>query len=762
MKFVLDWLEEYCEWDWPLDELVERLTMSGTEVEGVESTGFDLDGFVVAQVESFQQHPNADRLRLCKVNDGEAVRQIVCGASNFKDGDKVALAQPGALMPAGFKIKKSKLRGELSEGMMCSAEELGLPVDEEEKGILILDADFPVGKALRECFSGDTVVECEVTPNRSDLLSYRGMSREMAALGARVTDFSFPDGPECTSSHPEIQLAIDDVAGCPRYTATKLVGVQVGPSPDWMRQRLTAAGLRPVNNVVDITNYVLLETGQPLHAFDLAKLAGNTIGVRRAKEGESLLALDGNTYSLEASDLVIADEAGPVAIAGVMGGEETGVTNSTTSVLLESARFFPADVRATSRRLGLMSDSSYRFERGVDPAAVNLAAARAIQLLVEHASATVDGPTVESAACDIEDQLVPLRLSRISTVLGFEVSDERVQGILQPLGCRRVGSDWLVPSYRLDLRREADLIEEIARFEGLKAVESALPPGASPLTRADQRYDAEAVLRQRLNGWGFFESLTGSLVPRKEGPSRIGLLNPLVTDAAELRDSLLEALLPCVRHNLGRGNEDLKLFEIGTVYQQHKKHMVEKRQLVVVGTGKADALHWSREQEDFGFFQLKGVAAALESEFETIRLAGKDSGPGLVSPKLLKSFGIKVPVWFAEWDISKLKLASGKTYSPLADYPAVKRDFAFVVDRTISSADVEKAILSTGIAELESVCCFDVFSDESGQKLDKDKKSLAYALTYRSPERTLKDKEVVAWDRKVVEAVEKAVGATLR
>ncbi len=765
MKIVLSWLREYCEWDWSVEELVERLTMSGTEVENVEQTGFALDGFVTAKVESFVPHPNADRLRLCQINDGTTIRQVVCGASNFKVGDTVALATPGAVMPAGFKIKKSKLRGELSEGMMCSSAELGLlesDAEAETKGILILDETQLAGVDLKDLYDGETVLECEVTPNRSDLLSYRGLSREMEALGATITDFSFPAAHTCVASHGNCSVEVHDSEGCPRYTAAVIEGVSVKPSPSWLQERLTAAGLRPVNNIVDITNYVLLETGQPLHAFDADQLNGSKILVRRAADQEKLLALDGQTYELSISDLVIADEKQPIAIAGVMGGEVSGVSEKTHTVILESARFQPATVRATSRRLGLISDSSYRFERGVDPLAVDLASARAVQLILELAGGSLVGEPLESSPVDNPEVQVAMRLERVERVLGFAMSEQRVAELLGALGCVKVGEEWAIPSYRLDLRREIDLIEELARFEGLKTVEAAMPAGTSATSKADERYDLECALRSRLTGWGYYEALTDSLVPEDDNPQAVRLNNPLVVDSAQLRSSLLETLLPSIRKNLGRGNDDLKLFEIGTIFEQHKGRSVEKRRILLVGTGKMAQQHWHLTEEDFGYFHLKGIYESLGKEFEGIQLTRKKEICGLVPAEQLKAAGIKVAVWFAEWDLTKLKRPATAIFKPLADYPAVKRDLAFTMERSVPAAEVEQAILITGISELQSVVCFDVFQDDSGQKLDAGKKSLAYALTYRSSERTLKDKEVANWDQQVIESVKKETGAVLR
>ncbi|NJK90934.1 MAG: phenylalanine--tRNA ligase subunit beta [Blastochloris sp.] len=373
MKIVLSWLREYCAWTWSEEELIEKLTMSGTEVESVYHTGFSGDAgtFVAVRIDSALPHPNADRLSVCLVNDGKGQRQIVCGAKNFKVGDIVPCALPGAVMPAGFEIKDSKMRGERSSGMLCSGTELGLP--QQEDGLLILGAEVQPGTPLRELFQGETVLEVEVTPNRADLLSYQGLARELVALGA--VPVARPESPVLARrGQGAWKLDIQDRELCPRYTVAAFEQVRVAESPAWLQEKLRAMGLRPVNNVVDITNLVLFETGQPLHAFDAARLKGDTLSVRLAGEKESILALDGKSYELSGNDLVIADAEGPVAIAGVMGGELSSVGEATTRLVLESAQFKAGRVRQTSRRLGLMSDSSYRFERGIDPQAVDRAA----------------------------------------------------------------------------------------------------------------------------------------------------------------------------------------------------------------------------------------------------------------------------------------------------------------------------------------------------------------------------------------------------
>ena len=469
MKISLEWLKDYVALPDSADALAEALTNSGTEVIGREGRGYVPDKIVVAQILSSEQHPNADRLSVCQVDDGSGQpRQIVCGAKNYKVGDKVPLALPGAVLGPDFKIKAGKLRGVASDGMMCSAKELALAEDAE--GLLILPADTPVGKPAKELFPPDTVLELEVTPNRPDMLGYHGVAREVAALTriqAKVADVAAV-APKAAGDF----VRLEDAA-CPFYTARIIRGVKVGPSPQWLADRLTAVGLRPINNVVDVTNFVLLETGQPLHAFDLARLDGGII-VRRAKDGELLKALDGSDLKLRAHDLVIADAKKSVALAGVMGGAETGVTDSTTDILLESAWFEPTRVRKTSRELGISTDSSYRFERRVDPSGVPAASVRAAELILQTAGGTAEPELLVAGAMPSAETEVPMDNNRCRALLGLDIPDGEIEGILQRLGLVKSGNGWKVPSYRPDLTREVDLIEEVIRVAGIERVPSRL------------------------------------------------------------------------------------------------------------------------------------------------------------------------------------------------------------------------------------------------------------------------------------------------
>lgn len=737
---------------------MEKLTTAGVEVEDVRHRGVSGENFVAARVVSFEKHPNADRLRLCQVEDGSGTRQIVCGASNFEAGDVVPLALPGAVMPAGFKIKKSKLRGETSEGMLCAAEELGLPGGED--GLLLLDRSTLPGTRIEDLFEPEVVLEIEVTPNRADLLSYRGLARELIALGAASQagplSGSLADGKDQTA----LELGEVDAVRCPRYTACRVDGVTVGTSPAWMQARLQAQGLRPINSVVDITNYVLMETGQPLHAFDADKVEG-AIEVRVARTGESILALDGATYELTDDDLVIADRKGPIALAGVMGGELSGVDESTTSLLLESAEFAPSGIRRTASRTGLHSDSSYRFERGVDPAGVDLARRRALELIQEYSGGRAGRP-VESSPPRNESATVILSETAVERLLGYRLEPSRVAEILTGLGLKdETAGQWLVPSYRPDLTREVDLLEEVARIEGLDRVEAVLPGGAAGRSTADVREDQMNRIRQTLAALGFFEMQTSSLIPSADQQAgSLTLKNPLNEDAGCLRSSLLETILPCVRHNISRGMETVRAFEMGRVYGTRDGKASESSRIVLVMSGSNHEDHWKWQAAESDYFEFKGVMERL------VRGIPGWTGPetmGAVDSEQLRKFDIKQNVWAAEWDLPLGdRLPEPVAFEPVSPYPAVKRDLAFVVSRATSHAQIINAIQNADIEELESVICFDVFVDESGKKLPADQKSVAYSLTYRSPQRTLSDKDVQSWQERIIREIEGKLGGRLR
>jgi len=748
MKFSLRWLNRYLDLTVPAPQMLDRLTLAGTEVEHFAVTGVESPHVVVAQILSSVPHPNADRLRVCQVNDGTGTRQIVCGAKNYQDGDKAPLALPGAKLPGGFAIKESKLRGELSQGMLCSAKELALAEDAE--GLLILPADAPVGKIFSEYLPGDTVFEVEITSNRPDLLSYRGLAREIAAIGAGtlkeipVPALVFPETTPTWTS----RLSAPDLG--PYYTATHLTNVKVGPSPAWLQEAIAATGHRPINNVVDITNFVLFETGQPLHAFDAAKLSGKTIEVRRARAGEKLEALDDKTYELLPDDLVIADDAGPVALAGVMGGKPTGVTETTTEVVLEAAWFVPATVRRTSHRLGLVSDSSYRYERRVDPGGLLAARDRALALLVELTGATISSASSIAGAPPAGRGPITLRASRIKTVLGVEVPLETVEGNLTRLGCEKIpattgdATTWQPPTFRDDLFREIDLIEEVARLFGTDGIPSRVITGLHPETDADRTHARLLRLRHTLAARGWDECVTDTLIERRfaTGETAVEMANPLSELQTHLRTSLKTSLLQVAAKNLARGVAQLRLFEAGRVYEKRDQGTREPVRLGLLVAGLAEDAAWYQSERVSDYFDLSGAVDLL------LKHAGinvKDIlESGQITASELKIHGIKVPVFYAEAALDAWlgQAPQPERYQPVPAFPPVRRDLAVVLPKAVPQAKVEETIRAAKAPNLESVRLFDLFRDPKGEKLPADHKSLAYALTYRAPDKTLTEKEV--------------------
>jgi phenylalanyl-tRNA synthetase beta chain len=748
MKFSLRWLGHCIDLTVPVSQMLDKLTLAGTEVEHVAITGVDSPHIVVAQILSSAQHPNADRLRVCQVNDGTGIRQIVCGAKNYQDGDKVPLALPGAKLPGGFVIKESRLRGELSQGMLCSAKELALAEDAE--GLLLLPTDAPVGEIFSKYQPGDTIFEVEITSNRPDLLSYRGLAREIAATGAgQLKEFpsptvSFPPNPPAWTA----QLSAPDLG--PYYSATHLTNVKVAPSPAWLQEAIAATGHRSINNVVDITNFVLFEMGQPLHAFDAAKLNGNVIEVRRARAGEKLEALDDKTYELLPDDLVITDAQGPVAIAGVMGGKPTGVTDTTTEVVLEAAWFLPATVRRTSRRLGLVSDSSYRYERRVDPGALLAARDRALALLIELTGATISSQSSIAGAPPASRGPITLRASRIKGLLGIEIPAATIETNLTVLGCKKVSASgnngivWQPPTFRDDLAREVDLIEEIARLHGLEGVPARIVAGLHPETDADRAHQRLLRLRHTLADRGWDECVTDALIERRFAivDTALEMANPLSELQTHLRPALKTSLLQVAAKNLARGVAQLRLFEVGRVYEKRDQSTHEPLHLGLLIAGLGAEAAWYQDERVTDFSDLSGIVNLLA---KNANINVKDIlESGQISVSELKTHGIKIPVFYAEIALEEWLTGTPQPerYQPVPSFPPVRRDLAVVLPKAVPQAKVKETIRQAKAPNLESVRLFDLFRDAKGEKIPADHKSLAYALTYRAPDRTLTEREV--------------------
>ncbi|HEX2293464.1 MAG TPA: phenylalanine--tRNA ligase subunit beta [Gaiellaceae bacterium] len=760
MKVPVTWLREYADVRASTAEIADRLSISTCEVERVTRVGVsDEDGnlglYRVGRVVEAGKHPNADRLQLCRVDVGEGEpRQIVCGAWNFGPGATVAVALPGAVLPDGNRLEEVKLRGERSSGMILSERELELGTD--HSGIIVLEDGAEPGTPLADVLPlWEEVLEVETTPNRPDLLSIYGLAREVAAIfGGEIRPLPGID-PEGGGDEP-VDIRIEDLERCPRYVGRLFRDVRIGPSPARLRARLTAAGMRPISNVVDATNYVMLALGSPLHAFDHARLGEGRIVVRRAAEGEEIRTLDGQLRTLTAEELVIADAARPVAIAGIMGGEDSEVTDETTVVLLEAANFEPSGIQRSSERLGLRSEASGRWEKGIDPHLALPAATYCSQLFAELAGARWVG------AADVRGELseppvIRLRPERAGVVMGLEVGEEEQRRILEGLGFAVGGREVRVPTWRMrDVTREIDLVEEIARMK-LDEVPFTLPRRQEMFGRLTREQRIRRDVEDALLGAGFSEAYTPSLVADDPRPDALRIPQPQSQDMAVLRTTLLPSLLDAAQYNRSVGNSGVSLFEIAHVYLPAGKLPDERVHVGGVTEG--------------GFARAKGAvetvldalgieAAFARGEHELLhpgKTATLPSGVvGEVRPGLLEG------AWSAfELDLARLvEVAPAvRPYEDLITYPALRQDLAFAVDEGVAAGDLAEAAREAAGPELRSMRPFDVYR---GQQVGEGRKSIAFRVEFRSPERTLTDEEAAGLREKIVDALRERFGAELR
>jgi phenylalanyl-tRNA synthetase beta chain len=817
MKVTLNWLKQYIDFDWSAAELAERLTMLGIEVEGVEKLGGEFEGVVVAQVITKDKHPNADKLTICRVNDGKGERQIVCGAQNFKAGDKVPLILPGASLPAKpgeapFTIKVGKIRGVESHGMMCSPQELGL--GDTAEGLLILRENAKLGQPFSEYLGrtgADVVYDLEITPNRPDLNSVIGIAREISAVTCnplKLPEVNLAEGAGRVEELVAVRL--EDAELCPRYTARVIQGVKIARSPDWLRSALEKVGVRSISNVVDVTNYVMLETGQPLHAFDyhlLTKAAGASrpvIVVRRAAEGEKFMTLDGQERALTSQMLLIADETKAVALAGVMGGQNSEISLNTVDVLVESACFKPQNIRATSKKLDLRTESSYRFERGADIGICDWASQRAVQLILETAGGTLAGGVVDAYPKPFTPKQIALRHSQNDAVLGISVPAEQQVECLRRLGLEvdtapgtspSTGGGaprttvFRVPSFRVDLKREIDLIEEVARLYGADKIPATPPRGAVGSNPYDAVHDQLAEARRILTGLGLFEAQGQTLISEAAGKLASGgalvpLANPLSSDMNVLRPSLLPGLLDALRHNLSHKNYDVALFEVGRVFTETNGRRQEERRVAIGLTGQRNSLFWKGDDREarFDIYDLKGLveefleqfgvrgqnyarraeSTALFLESATIYLGRFQLGElGQLLPPLARQYDLRDAVLLAELNLDTLLVRrnTGKSFRPLPAFPAIRRDVAMILPEAITHEAILQVVKQAKPANLEGVELFDVFR---GKNVPPGQKSMAYAFTYRNAERTLTDAEVNAAHEKLVAQLKQRLQAVVR
>ena len=801
MKISLNWLSDHISLNSTPEELAATLTRAGLEVEEIISTATVPQGVVTAKILSREKHPNSDHLSICKVDPGTGEpHQIVCGAPNCDAGNIVPLATIGTTFkdPDGgkdFTIGKGKLRGVESFGMMCSARELGL--SNEHDGLMILPPDTPLGQSVADMFKGDTVYSLELTQNRPDWLSHWGVARDVYALQGGELRFPAADLPAANVTEDFSRLVTVEAADlCPKYTARVIRGVTVGESPEWMRKRLEAIGIRPINNIVDITNYVMMELGLPLHVFDRALLKEGRIVVRRAGENESITALDGKKYDLSPEMLVIADAEKPVAIAGVMGGEYSGVLNSTRDVVLEAAYFNKTNVRMTSAKLNLSSDASHRYERGADPGMVEKASARAAALILELAGGELVSDLVSVAAPAEPQPRILCRYGRIRSLLGMEVADLEISTIFSKLGMEvepvNAESCYVIPpTYRADVTMEADLAEEVARIHGLDKIPDVPVNAVKCADFSADTFAPVAAVRDALVSTGLYECLGTSMIDEKTAlldydftkEDLVAPINPISLDLAILRPSLLGGMLATVKRNISRKNTNLALFEIGNCFCKNPEKYPEERQEVVIAlTGQRHPERFSGERSElYDFYDLKGLIETFleergnpnytvrpcddkrftKGECAELVLDGKRAGVfGRIHASLVKGMRLQTPLYIAVFQLSNLLTASKKPvyYKPISLFPSTSRDVAFLAPADMENETVISFIKRSKVPNLVDVQLFDIFSNESMN----GKKSMAYSLTFRSGERTLTDDEVNKAHEKLRARLEHGLGVELR
>ncbi len=776
MKFSVNWLREFVDLSENPEEIADLLTRAGVETENIETRGAKIELVIVSQIVASSRHPNADRLTVCEVDDGSGTnRQIVCGATNYKVGDKVPLALPGAKLPNGLEIRKSKLRGVESEGMLCSPIELGL--GEDASGLLILSPDAKIGAPIADLFPIDTILDIEITPNRGDLLSHFGLAREIAALTGKKLKST---ARESKIPVKKTGVTISSTRECPFFSARRIDNVTLGPSPQWLRAKIESVGIRSINNIVDISNFVMLEFGQPTHAFDADKLKGG-INVRLARDGEKFLALDGKTYSLKPDNCVVADQERAVGIGGVIGGEETGVTESTKNVLLEAAYFLPASIRRTARELNLPTDASYRFERGVDTEMVLRASQRAAELIQEIAGGTPAKEITVAGKLPANPIEVSLSDEKFDRVVGIAIKPKTVDEVLTRFGLKKISAakitKWKIPSYRPDLQRDVDLIEEVVRAYGAEKIPGTDRSRFTPSSAADRAHNLESQMRQRLVAAGLNEVRTSKLLPRERlafGENAIELRNPLSKDHVALRPSLLPGLLGVLDHNIRAGAGRVAIFETGRIFEPPSG--AEKKRVAVLLWGNVgNEIHWRNEKRRVDFFDLKGAIELVRTGLSfrrgqhanfalAVEITAGDQLVGLagqLTNSLASTIDAPGGVFVAEvsLDFPISGLGSRTTFRELGKFPAISRDIAMIVAEDLTHERIREVIFHPREPLLERVEFFDLFA---GIEIGEGKKSVAYRLTYRDRSRTLTSEEVNAAHAKIRERLRTDLGADLR
>ena len=799
MKVSLNWISDYIDIDdLSVDEIVDKLTTSGLEVEEVIDEAKNFENIVVGFVKEVKKHPNADKLSLCVVTDGKEEFQVICGAPNVAPGQKTAFAKVGAYLPSiNLKLKKAKIRGVESFGMLCAEDELGL--SDNHEGIMVLDENAPVGAPLSEVLNkNDVILDIAITPNRADALSHIGIARDIGALFGRKLKIPEVNLAESGKNVEEFaSVEIENENDCPRYVAKVITGVTIKESPEWLKQRLIAVGLRPINNVVDATNFVLYETGQPLHAFDLDKLAGRKIIVKNVENGYEFTTLDSKERELKATDLMICDAEKPVAIAGVMGGENSEVSDETKNVLIESAYFNPSAIRKTAKRLGLSTDASYRFERGCNPEITEYAAARVISLIQEIGGGEIAKGTIDVYPGKIQRPVISLRYARLNKILGFKVEPEKVKEIFELLEFKILesGDETVkveIPLFRHDLEREIDLIEEVVRIYGFDKI----PLVEKIQVALEEKVDQTAFntkVRDYLTALGFYEIVTNSLLNEKTAKffgNAIPVINPQSIEMTHARTSLIPGMLGTIERNIRVKERNLKLFEIGHTFEMKTDGEIESFEdidesdkLTFAVTGNKEESVWYSKDRQFDFYDIVGAADELfrklgvEEKLSDTYFLEPDNifdfriekkykkkivaAAGKINSALLEKFNINQDVYLFDVNLDVMREIHSDTrkFNELLKFPKVVRDFAFVFDKDIRYETVVNEIQKSGSKLLKKIKLFDIFESDS---LGRDKKSMAFQLEYYDENRTLTEEEIDKEFWKTIEHIKSKLKAELR
>ena len=801
MKISFSWLKEFIEIELDPHDVADKLTMAGIETSSVTYLGEGFDRIVVGEIEKLEKHPGADRLSLLTVHDGKALLPIVCGAKNIKEGDRVPLALAGAKLPGGEEIKKSKIRGTLSEGMICSERELGLSDDHE--GIMILPPAIEAGTPITEAlYLDDYLLEVEITPNRGDCLSVFGIAREVAAIyGTNVVQPEVPLVESGLKISDEVSIGIEDLDLCPRYSARVLKDVEISPSPMWLRRRLQASGIRPINNIVDITNYLLLEFGQPMHAFDLDRLSKREIIVKRAGDVSSFKTLDGVKREITSDTLLIWDGEKPVALAGIMGGENSEVSGDSVNILFESAHFSPRSIRRSSKHLGLSTESSYRFERGVDPSGTLYAVDRAISILSTFSHFVLLKGAIDVRERGKKDSGVIFRTKWAEKIAGLPLEKEESKKVFKGLGFRVEDADKselrvFVPSHRFDIEREIDLVEEVVRIKGYDKVPTTYPPSGTPhLSEAHEFNDFKMDITSKLAALGLMETINYSFMAEKlfkdlspfsgdfQGEP-IRLANPISDDMDIMRSSLIPGLLKDIKINVSRYNLNLKLFEFGKIfkmdligkgYEEVRLGMVftgEQFPGAYRGMGKYVDFPWVRSLleniagtigiKEFHVARDREMGLCGDKEFGAIYIDGKPAGYiGTINEKVLSLFEITQKVYCIELDMEYIfsSRCGSPSFSPISKYPPVERDISFIVESQIPGGDIIEYVTRVDDSLVKKVQVFDVYQSD---RIGMSKKSIGMRITYQSENRTLTEREVNDIHKKIIRLIENRFGATVR